>query len=101
MRYLSGFVLIGALFAATASTPAAARHVDVIVEVAPPESRYERAPRAWRGHVWVPGYWAWNGHRHRWHAGYWVEERRGWRYKNPRWENDNGRWRYYGGRWER
>ncbi len=102
MRYtLFAGILFCSLLAPFAVTPALARHVDVIVDVAPPELRYEVVPAPRHGRVWVPGYWYWSGRHHVWHRGYWVSERRGWHYVNPRWEHDHGRWHYYDGRWER
>lgn len=102
MRFkLSALVVASALFATAFSTPIAARHVDVIVDAAPPEVRYERVPRHRHGYVWVPGHWYWSGHHYRWRPGYWIEERRGWHYVSPRWEHEHDRWHYYDGRWER
>ena len=71
-----------------------------MIGVAPPPARYERAPHARRGYVWVPGYWNWRGNRHEWVAGTYMRERPGYMYAQPRWIERNGQWYMEQGRWE-
>ena len=48
----------------------AAEAARVVVRVAPPASRVEvRTVAPSHGHVWVGGYWRWNGSAHVWVAG--------------------------------
>src|SRR5678815_1743855 len=44
------------------------------VNVAPPAPQQETQPPAPSPrHVWVPGFWQWNGSRHVWSGGHWTE----------------------------
>lgn len=58
----------------------------------PPPRVVEYVPVAVPGHVWVPGYWAWNGHRYAWHRGAWQ---RAW----PGHGLAAGHWRQRGEHW--
>jgi hypothetical protein len=73
----------------------------VIVHSAPPAPPSETVPpRPSARHIWVPGYWTWDGTRHTWMPGHYVASRRGFVYVPPRWEAvGNGDWRYYPGGW--
>jgi hypothetical protein len=82
------------------SVPAAAR-TDVYLNFAPPAPRVEVVPAPRVGHVWVPGYWEWRGHRHIWVAGHYVRERRGYYYAPARWVERDGGWVFYRGAWRR
>ena len=68
---------------------------------APPPPRYEAAPRARRGQVWVAGHWEWRGKRHVWAPGHWVKARKGHNYRQPQWQQNNGHWQMHGGGWDR
>ena len=68
---------------------------------APPPARYEAAPAARRGYVWVPGYWNIRGNRHVWQAGYWQRARAGYSYVQPGWVQRDNRWEFNRGRWNR
>jgi hypothetical protein len=93
-------LLLAVAAAACAVNPALARtYVDITI--APPPPRVEPLPPPRAGYVWVPGVWAWNGHRHVWHRGHWIGERYGYSYVPPRWTRHGERWRYDDGRWER
>lgn len=91
-------LILGSLVAATVgsvSLPAAARtHVDLYLNFGPPPVRYEYVPAPRVGMVWVPGHWAWRGHRHVWLAGHWVRHRPGYYYRPARWVDYGGRWQY-------
>jgi hypothetical protein len=92
-----GLTLSGALMLLSAAC--AENTVDIRVGVAPPAPRveYRAAPR--RGHVWLPGYWAWEHGRYVWFAGHWERERRGYRYVERRWELVAGEWHFLPGYW--
>ena len=66
-----GTALAGALLSLALFSPAA-EAARVVVKVGPPAARVEvhgAAPSA--RHVWVGGYWRWNGSAHVWVAGGW------------------------------
>jgi len=96
-------ILFAAMVAASFATiPASVSFArDIVVQIAPPEARYERIPAARRGYVWAPGHWNWNGRRHVWTSGHWVQERRGYRYYAPAWAERDGRWYQDRGGWRR
>ena len=84
------------------SVPAdACTDVDVYLNFGPPPVRYEVVPAPRAGHVWVPGFWEWRGHRHVWVTGRWMRERPGYHYAPARWEEVNGRWVLRRGVWNR
>ena len=91
-------LILGSLVAAAVGSvalPAAARtNVDLFVNFAPPPVRYEYVPAPRVGFAWVPGHWAWRGHRHVWVAGHWVRHRPGHYYRPARWVDYGGRWQY-------
>ncbi len=91
--------MVAASLATIPATVSVAR--DIVVQIAPPELRFETAPAARRGHVWAPGHWDWNGRRHVWVSGQWVRERRGHVYFAPSWVERGGRWHKEGGGWRR
>lgn len=71
------------------------------VNVAPPPPRVEVqgvAPSP--HHMWLPGYWQWNGRSHVWQAGHWAEPpETGMVWDAPKWENRAGKWAFTDGRW--
>ena len=87
----------------TLAVPAVAAQVGVSINVGPPPVRYEVVPEARRGYDWTPGYWNWNGsrHRHHWVAGSWVRSRPGYIYAQPVWVENGGRWQQQRGNWAR
>jgi hypothetical protein len=70
--------------------------------VAPPPPQVEvqgvaPSPR----HVWVPGFWQWNGSRHVWSRGHWSEPPQvGMTYEAPKWVQEGGKYRFEDGRWQ-
>jgi hypothetical protein len=96
---------LGAAFAgATYAPPAAAQtYVTTRVVVAPPPPRFERMPPPRAGYVWAPGYWRWDGYRHRhvWVGGYWVHVRPGYAWHPGGWDQGPGGWRFHNGYWAR
>lgn len=73
----------------------------VRVRVAPPVVRTEVRVAAPSGrHVWVPGYWGWQGGRHVWYGGRWqLPPVEGQVWVEPRWANEGGEWVFYNGYW--
>jgi len=53
----------------------------------PPVVGYVGRPPS-REHVWVDGYWRWNGYRHEWVSGYWTRPP----HRHARWAP--GYWRH-------
>ena len=80
---------------------AAASSADIQLNFGPPPLRYEAVPAPRHGHIWSPGYWAWDGHRHSWVGGHWERTRSGYAYYAPRWVERSGRWYYQSSRWDR
>ena len=68
--------------------------------VAPPPPRHVVV--SYRpGHVWVDGYWRWNGYSHVWVDGYYVAERPGYVYTQGYWHNSGRDYVYRPGAWRR
>jgi hypothetical protein len=92
---------LAAIVVGAASLPAAAAHVGVFVNVAPPALPYEVVPAPRPGFVWVPGVWRWHHGRHHWVAGHWIAYRPGYVYRPAGWVVYHGGWRYRPGIWVR
>lgn len=104
MKLILSCAMALAVVSATVAAPAASAHVVVGVSVGfpPPPLRVEPVVVARPGHVWIPGYWRWNGvDRHLWVAGYWTYARPGYRYVPARWVNSGPAWRFHAGYWAR
>lgn len=74
----------------------------VTVRVAPPAARVEvRGVAPSSRHVWVGGYWSWNGSTHLWVAGKWSVPPRGRaRWVDGHWKNvPPGGWVWVPGHW--
>ena len=74
--------------------------IGVGVGTPPPAPIVEYVPVAVPGHVWTPGFWAWNGHRHAWNSGSWQKARAGYSHVAGRWEQRGERWHFEPSRWE-
>lgn len=83
------------------SAPASAQSFSISIGNAPPPMHYEVVPPPRRGHVWVPGYWNWNGRQHVWVRGHWEVVRVGYYYDSPRWVQHGDRWHLNRGGWQR
>lgn len=92
---LAGAFLSLSLFAPAAD---AARFV---VKVGPPAARIEvRGHAPSPRHVWVGGYWKWNGSAHVWVSGGWnVPPRHGGVWKDGHWRRAHGGWEWIPGHW--
>lgn len=97
----SKWIAAAALAAGIASVSGTAQAVtaSVFVQLAPPAPRYEVAPPARYGYVWVPGHWQWQGHGHVWVDGHYLRERPGHHYSRPQWQRYGDRWAYTPGGW--
>jgi len=97
-------LIIASLAAATLESiavPAAAAHVNLFVDVAPPPAPVEVVPAPRLGFVWVPGAYEWRHHHHVWVGGHWVHARAGYVYQPGAWVQANGRWAWHEGAWIR
>jgi hypothetical protein len=102
---------VAAMVAALVSAPSFADSADVRFSIGdvsfgidvgtpPPAPVVEYVPVAVPGHVWVPGYWAWDGHRHVWNSGVWEKARSGYSHVAGRWEQRGDHWHFEPSRWE-
>ena len=98
-RLLIATFVLGGCLVASAEPASAETYVDV--RVGPPVARVEVVPvRPSPHHVWVRGYWGWDGYHHAWVPGRYVVPRRGYTYAEPRWEPAaRGHWHYHRGGW--
>jgi len=72
---------------------------NVMVAPPPPQVEVQGSPPSPK-HMWLPGYWQWNGSRHVWQAGHWAEPPEpGMIWDAPKWENHGGKWAFVEGRW--
>jgi len=104
VRRVMGMLLMGAVVTAGALVPTpalAARRARVYVRVAPPAPVAEvRTVAPGPRHVWVPGFYLWNGTAYSWTAGrwavppraravwvpgHWVHAHRGWYFVEGHW----------------
>jgi hypothetical protein len=70
------------------------------VQAYPPDPLYEEvAVSPGYGHVWIDGYWHWNGYRWVWIGGRWMPERVGYVYVSPYYDYVDGRYVYRSGYW--
>jgi hypothetical protein len=66
----------------------------------PPVVRYEPLPPPRPAHVWVHGYWAWDGNDYRWVPGRWERARVGYVYVQPEWIQSPEGWQFRQGGWQ-
>ena len=66
----------------------------------PPAVRYEPPPPPRPAHVWVHGYWAWDGSDYRWVPGRWERARVGYVYVQPEWMQGPQGWQFRKGGWQ-
>lgn len=103
MRFILSCAMAVAIgCAAVFALPASAHaFIGVSVGFPPPPPRVEAVVVARPGHVWIPGYWRWNGASHVWAGGYWTHARPGYRYMPARWVRTGPAWRFHAGYWAR
>lgn len=58
----------------------------------PPPPVVQYVPVAVPGRVWVPGYWAWNGHRYFWNSGTWQRAWPGYGHVAGHWRPRDEHW---------
>ncbi len=77
--------------------------VDVGIAVAPPAPRPIAPPPPRAGYAWAPGFWRWDGprHRHAWVDGHWERVRAGYAYRPAHWVRRGPDWRFVPGHWAR
>ena len=66
----------------------------------PPAVWYEPPPPPRPAHVWVRGYWAWDGSDYRWVPGRWERARVGYVYVQPEWMQGPQGWQFRQGGWQ-
>ena len=81
--------------------PVAVPSGSIEVTVAPPPMRAEQqSPMPGPGHVWVGGYWNWNGSQYAWTPGQWqAPPQQGQVWEAPQWRQYGDRWRFGRGGW--
>jgi hypothetical protein len=99
MKFLKSITIAAAIAAGAMRAVPAFAHV-VSVGFPPPPARVERVA-VWPGHVWIAGYWRWNGARHVWVVGHWAYARPGYRYVPAHWVHTGPVWRFHAGCWIR
>lgn len=83
------------------ATPALAQmSISIDIGHAPPPPRHEEVRIAPSGHVWLPGYWSWDGGRHQWNEGHMERSRPGQHWKQAQWEDRGQVHHFEPGRWE-
>lgn len=93
---LATLLCLGAMAA-----PALAQfNISIDIGTPPPAHRYEVVQELRPGYVLVPGFWFWDGHRHRWAKAHWVEARPGHHWAEAHWEQRGRRHHFEPGRWE-
>lgn len=87
--------------ASAAATSGSAPQPQIIVTAPPPPAQRELIPgRPTAVHVWMPGYWAWDGRQYQWIAGRWEQPARpNLLWVPPRWELRGGRYVFIDGYW--
>ncbi len=65
----------------------------------PPVVRYEPVPPPRAAHIWLQGYWGWNGNAHVWVPGHWERQRPGYVYAQPQWIEGPRGWEFRPGGW--
>ncbi len=100
VKWLLIAATVGACLLASTTAPA---ETYVEVRIAPPVARVEVVPtRPSPRHVWVRGYWGWDGYHHLWVPGHYVVARHGYTYVEPHWRPaGRGHWRFHRGGWQR
>jgi hypothetical protein len=101
LKHAFGATLAAISIGVAIVSPASAASVNITIGTPPPAVIVEPVPPPRAGHVWVAGYWRWNGARHVWVKGHWVAVRRGYHYVPEHWVEVNGRWVFHPGRWAR
>lgn len=74
----------------------------IIVKVAPPQPRKELiVARPSPNHVWIAGFWKWEGTKHVWVDGHWVEGRPGYVWVPGHWKKVPVGWEWIEGHWRK
>lgn len=95
--------VLSILFALSLLVAGPASAVRVVVRVAPPALRHEVIiARPGPRHVWIPGYWRWNGASHVWVGGEWRLPEAGYsRWVPGHWRRVPGGHEWIEGHWAR
>lgn len=100
--WAQGGVVVGAPSGTRQVAPPPPPPVGFRIRVAPPAPRFESMPVAPSArHVWVKGYWGWDGRGHVWVPGRWeLPPQASARWIEGRWVQSGVEWVWEGGRWE-
>ena len=103
-RAVSSGLLLAAALAGCVLVPAQPSYYPdgPVVSVAPPAPQaeyYGVSPVV--GHIWLGGFWGWNGGRHVWNPGYWSAPRSGHHWVPHAWSQSGRGWRLNPGHWRR
>jgi len=71
------------------------------VAIRPPPLPHEDPASHRSGHVWIPGFWDWNGDHYSWVAGRWALGRTGCHWRRHQWVARDDRWYLQMGVWVR
>ena len=96
---LCGLMALAGTSAIYAPSTSARTFVSVGIRFAPPAPLVENVAVVRPGHVWIPGYWRWNGYRYGWVGGYWGPSRIGYYYSPSVWVRGGLGWRFHAGYW--
>lgn len=97
---LAGLLLVAAVSFAQAGSDIR-WGITISAGTPPPPVRYEPPPPPRPAHVWVEGYWNWNGTAYVWMPGRWLRARPGYDYAQPRWQEGPSGWELHRGGWRR
>jgi hypothetical protein len=103
-NFLAAIILAGttALLGGCIVAPVGPPAYSEVITVAPPKPRFEYRPQPPASdHLWINGYWNWNGDNYRWVSGYWQAPRPGHVWEPHRWEQEGQHWRQRGGQWRK
>ena len=71
----------------------------VVQEEPPPVIVENRPPPPGNKHIWVDGYWRWNGNKYAWVPGHYERLHKGKYYVASRWVHTPRGWEFYEGYW--
>jgi hypothetical protein len=96
-------ILIASAFLVTACASAGGPRMGVVyVSARPPRALVEVRPvNPSRGHVWIPGFYAWRGRDYQWMPGHFELPPTGFgRWRPGQWRHDRRGWYFVEGHWQ-
>jgi hypothetical protein len=83
-----------------ANTALAERSIDIEINTAPPEMRYEAVPPPREGYIYERGHYDWDGDHYVWREGRFIEKREGHEWHPSVVERRGEHWHYRAGHWD-